>query len=229
MPGAGRNPWPACKQKTQAAGTTGSAKSSGIPCAMALRFPSRSPQGPGFLAPVVSGSFRSLDLSVGRPGPRDFAVRISDVRPHEEPCAPPTRPPHPDPRVVTTRDPPLLPGQDARIILLILRTWQGHRPCDILARRAICAWRACGNCPSCNGGSRACDAHSVPVLQQRLLRTEARPHSPCAAATSTPGERNPSHKVVGLGRRQIDLESRRAPVGVRSFAVALCMEAHNES
>jgi hypothetical protein len=29
-------PWPACKQKTQAAVTTGSAESSGIPCAMVL-------------------------------------------------------------------------------------------------------------------------------------------------------------------------------------------------
>jgi hypothetical protein len=36
MPGAGRNPWPAWKQKNQAAVTTGSAESSGIPCAMVL-------------------------------------------------------------------------------------------------------------------------------------------------------------------------------------------------
>ena len=30
-------PWPACKQKTQAADTTGTAKSPGIPCAIVLR------------------------------------------------------------------------------------------------------------------------------------------------------------------------------------------------
>src|SRR5690242_14243388 len=42
-----------------------------------------SPQEPGFLAPVASRSFCSLDLSVGRPGPHDFGVRIGDVRPRD--------------------------------------------------------------------------------------------------------------------------------------------------
>jgi hypothetical protein len=45
-----------------------------------LRLISRSPRGPGFLAPVASRSFCSLSLSVGRPGPHDFAVRDLDVR-----------------------------------------------------------------------------------------------------------------------------------------------------
>ena len=43
-----------------------------------LRLISRSPRGPGFLAPVagvMQSIIAKLDLSVGRPGPRDFAVR----------------------------------------------------------------------------------------------------------------------------------------------------------
>jgi hypothetical protein len=82
-------------------------------------------------------------------------VRTSNSR------ASPKRPSHPDPRFVTTRDPPLLPGQDARIMPLIWDRRQGlfciseHNPCDRLARRAIRAWRVCGNCPSCKIGVRA--------------------------------------------------------------------------
>jgi hypothetical protein len=47
-----------------------------------LRLISRSPRGPGSLAPVAPEKLVSqeLDLSVGRPGPRDFAVRFSHVR-----------------------------------------------------------------------------------------------------------------------------------------------------
>jgi hypothetical protein len=45
-----------------------------------------SPRGPGFLAPVVRSVRHAseLDLSVGRPGPYDFAVRSSAVRPHDK-------------------------------------------------------------------------------------------------------------------------------------------------
>jgi hypothetical protein len=53
-------------------GHTGTA---GIPRAMVLRVPSCSSRGPGFLAPVIGGSFRRLDASVGTPEPHDFAVR----------------------------------------------------------------------------------------------------------------------------------------------------------
>jgi hypothetical protein len=63
--------------KKQAALTTGSAGSTGIPCAMVLRLISRSPQGPGSFAPVISEKLASqeLSVSVGTPGPRDFTVR----------------------------------------------------------------------------------------------------------------------------------------------------------
>jgi hypothetical protein len=52
MPGAGRNPWPPCIKK-HGEGTTGSAESSGIPCAMVLTLMARSPWEPGFLAPIA--------------------------------------------------------------------------------------------------------------------------------------------------------------------------------
>ena len=77
------------QQEKLAAVTTGSAKSSGIPCAMVLTVSfALSPgtgQGPGFLAPVAARIISAgLSLSVGRPGPRDFAVRISAVRRREQ-------------------------------------------------------------------------------------------------------------------------------------------------
>jgi len=74
-----------------------------------------------FLPPSPNGSIRRLDTSVGVSGPHDFAVRQSAVRPHENSRAPLSRPSHPVPRFVTTRDPPLLPGQDARMISTDLR------------------------------------------------------------------------------------------------------------
>jgi hypothetical protein len=46
---------------------------------MVLRFPSRSPRGPGSLAPVACKIIisRKLDISVGISGPHDFAVRFA--------------------------------------------------------------------------------------------------------------------------------------------------------
>ena len=86
------------QNKKQAAVTTGSAETAGIPCAMVLRLMARSPRRPGFLAPVV-GSVRhasQLGLSVGRPGPHAFAVRNGHLRPRW-----PQRPSLPASRIVT--------------------------------------------------------------------------------------------------------------------------------
>jgi hypothetical protein len=83
--------------KKHGEGTTGSAGSSGIPCAMVLTLMSRSPWGPGFLAPIARSVRHAgeLGLSVGRPGPRDFAsASASFVRAHKA-RATPSRPPHP--------------------------------------------------------------------------------------------------------------------------------------
>jgi hypothetical protein len=61
-----------------------------------LRLISRSPRGPGFLAPVagvMQSIIAKLDLSVGRPGPRDFAVR-EKPRSSNVPSASIASPPH---------------------------------------------------------------------------------------------------------------------------------------
>ncbi len=57
---------------------TGEAEASGIPCAVALRFISRSPRGAVLCCPrrlCDAKHHRKLDASLRAPGPRDFAVR----------------------------------------------------------------------------------------------------------------------------------------------------------
>ena len=70
--------------KKHGEGTTGSAKSSGIPCAMVLTLMARSPWGPGFLAPIT----REIIILRAWPQRREarttrFCVRFSAVRPHD--------------------------------------------------------------------------------------------------------------------------------------------------
>jgi hypothetical protein len=69
---------------------------SGIPHAMVLTAYTRSPRGPGSLAPVIPEKLASqeLDTSVGVSGPRDFAVRIRRIRltRHQRPPHPASRP-----------------------------------------------------------------------------------------------------------------------------------------
>jgi len=62
------------QQGKQAAVTTGKARTTGIPCAMVLRLIRALPGVPGLIASIVSRAAK-LDLSVGRSGPHDFAVR----------------------------------------------------------------------------------------------------------------------------------------------------------
>ena len=93
-PGAGRTHGPPATKK--AGGSHHRfGRTTGLPCAMALRFPSRSPQGPGLIAPVASRSFCSLGISVGMPGPHDFSVRIDASRPRKYCALTSSRPPHP--------------------------------------------------------------------------------------------------------------------------------------
>src|SRR4029077_15753264 len=90
---------------------------------------SRSPRGPGSFAPVISGSLRQLDASVGASGPPDFPVRGTPFEKaarrvwyqsaealakadQRRSSAPPPRPLHPAPRFVTIAHTPLLPRRD---------------------------------------------------------------------------------------------------------------------
>jgi hypothetical protein len=81
---------------------------------------------------------RKLSANLGAPGPHDFAVRNNVIR-----LLTPLRPSHPAPNVRDDREAPLMWVRDARMIVLICPTWQCPSPCGRLARRAICAWRAC--------------------------------------------------------------------------------------
>jgi hypothetical protein len=73
------------QNKKLAAVTTGSAGSSGIPCAMVLTVSFGLSPGTGLSCPHHHADRSArLGLSVGRPGPHDFAVRVSAVRPREE-------------------------------------------------------------------------------------------------------------------------------------------------
>jgi len=113
-----------------------------------------SPQEPGFFAPVASRSFCSLDLSVGRPGPHDFVVRINAVRPRETiarvaNASIASRLGRDDSAYAPlTEAGPAHHASDFRKSQVCLRKTE-QAGCDRMARRAVCAWRLCAICPSC--------------------------------------------------------------------------------
>ena len=104
-------------------------------------------------SPARSSS-RELGLSVGRPGPHAFTSapgsfvgadnRAATRHVHRIPCS----------TFVTIAKRPSDERGTTRMMLLIWGRRQGifwiseHGHCDRLARPAICAWRACANCPS---------------------------------------------------------------------------------
>ena len=92
-------PMVACKK--HAVVTTGTSRTSGLPCAMVYTLYVISP-GTGFLAPVCDNalSARCAGLSTGRPGPHDFGVRAG-----LRSSAQPSRPSQPASHIVTTRTP----------------------------------------------------------------------------------------------------------------------------
>jgi hypothetical protein len=72
------------REEVHGAGTTGMAAASGLPCTMFYGLYALSP-GTGVLAPVIRAMrehHRKLGISSGMPGPHDFTVRESLVRPH---------------------------------------------------------------------------------------------------------------------------------------------------
>src|ERR1700726_7757 len=118
------------QQKKQAAVTTGSAKSSGLPCAMVLRLLRALPGDHCLVATVVRERFRGLSACFGAPGPHDFAVRVSIVRPRDMHALDATRVHRiPHPRFVTIgRNAPLHRGGTVRMMLVIWVNRQKHRP-----------------------------------------------------------------------------------------------------
>jgi hypothetical protein len=153
-PGAGRTHGPPANKKAG-----GSHHRFGLRPSLRDGFPAYacSPRRPGFLAPVMSRSFCSLGLSVGRPGPHGFAVRNRIGRPRKDCALIPPRPSHPASRFVTIAHTPVLPRRDRCRMLLIWGPGQvvfcksECVRCVTLARRAVFACPACADCPS---GSR---------------------------------------------------------------------------
>jgi hypothetical protein len=137
------SPMARLQQKKQAAVTTGGAGSTGIPCAMVLTVSFAISPGTGLSCPRRLRDVkhhRKLGLSVGRPGPRDFAVRISHVR---LTCRP--RPPHPRPTVRDDRPKrPSSSRRDGREHGFDLPDEASAEVCGGLARRAVGAWGVCG-------------------------------------------------------------------------------------
>src|SRR5690348_3472336 len=84
--------------------------------------------GTGSLAPVARDarpSTRELDLSTGRPGPRDFTVlSVLFVRSRTARCKT-DGPPHPTPRVVTVAKRPSCRGGTCERMVVICPAWQG--------------------------------------------------------------------------------------------------------
>src|SRR5581483_8984586 len=75
MPGEGLTHGPPAN-KMQAAGTTGAADQPAFPARCLTAYTS-SPRGPALLPPSPTDHHHQLGLSVGRPGPYDFAVRTA--------------------------------------------------------------------------------------------------------------------------------------------------------
>ena len=82
MPGDGLTHGPRAMKK-HGEGTTGAAGSSGIPCTMCYGLSRALPVNRAFLLPSPRDHLTRLGISVGRPGPHAFAVRLGAVRPHE--------------------------------------------------------------------------------------------------------------------------------------------------
>jgi hypothetical protein len=101
MPGVGLTHGPPA-EKTQAAVTTGSAGTSGIPRAMVLTVSFVLSPGTGFIAPVIR-EYVITDLAPA-PGRQDHTTSPSVTSPfvctHEARCEP-LRPPHPTSRFLT--------------------------------------------------------------------------------------------------------------------------------
>jgi hypothetical protein len=95
---------------------------------------------PGLIATVAREIVHEVDPSVGGSGPHDFAVRVRHAR---LACHP--RPSHPRPTYRDDRPKrPSSSRRDAREHRCDLPDEASANACGRLARRAVCAWRACG-------------------------------------------------------------------------------------
>jgi len=137
------SPMARLQKRKQAAVTTGSARSSGIPCAVVYGLYVIS-SGTGSLAPVACElvAIRRLGISTGMPGPHDFAVRDRIVR-RQVISSLRRAPVHriSSPTLVTIAKRPSHRAGTCGNVELICPTWQVIIGCDKVTRRAVCvAW-----------------------------------------------------------------------------------------
>jgi hypothetical protein len=103
------------QKKTHAAVTTGSAGYPGLPCATVLRLIRDLPGDHAWLPPSSARRLErlhELDACIGAPGPRDFAVRCSLIRPRNDLRLWLPRPSHPASYVRDDRETPLMWERD---------------------------------------------------------------------------------------------------------------------
>jgi len=173
------SPMARLQQKKQAAVTTGRAGSAGIPCAMVYDLYRALPGDLCLVATVV----REINPATLAPASerQDHTTSPSALGHVRLTC--PQRPPHPH---LTYRDDrpkrPSSSRRDAQEHRCDLPDEASTNTCDRLARRAICAWRACGNCPSgkCVRGCKPRPSQQIAYAStarsgQALLHCE-RPH-----------------------------------------------------
>ena len=152
------------QQKKQAAVTTGRAGSAGIPCAMVYGL-YRALPGDLCLVATVIGVMRSIIANLAPASERQDHTTSPSALGHVRLTRPP-RPSHPRPTYRDDRPKrPSSSRRDAREHRCDLPDAASADTCDRLARRAICAWRACGNCPSGN-----CVRGCEPQPSQRRAR-----------------------------------------------------------
>jgi len=109
-PGAGRTHGPRANEM-HGAGTTGTSRTTGLPCAMGYGLLRALPGDRALLPPSPQGArcaLQELGISVGMPGPHGLAVRIDVVRPPANSALQlRLRPPHPAFNARDDRETPL--------------------------------------------------------------------------------------------------------------------------
>jgi hypothetical protein len=86
-----------------------------LPCAMVLTVSFALSLGTGLSCPIAARIVSAqLGISVGMPGPHDFAIRDCLIRPRNNCALTPSRPSHPAPNVRDDREAPLMRARDGR-------------------------------------------------------------------------------------------------------------------
>src|SRR5882757_7191629 len=173
------SPMARLQQKKQAAVTTGGAGQPAFPARWFTAYIAISP-GTGLSCPRrLRDDLANLSLSVGRPGPRDFTVRVSHVR-----LTCPPRPSHPRPTYRDDRPKrPSSSRRDAREHGFDLPDAASEDACGRLARRAVRAWGVCDDrVLNCTSAARP----SYRSVQAAIVRFVV------AASSSSIGSRSPA-------------------------------------